>query len=235
MILNATLHAIEGNPKIPWVGYKTPQLLEPIVRIVSTTRIQLALHALEPQTIPCRYGIHRLPQRQRRRTHRLSPFAMYAAFPRADYYEDSAPAPRHRRAWRLAGCSRSGARLQVPVFPRRTLGAVGGQLYPWQFWSHSIRATSTAHRIAPAFETIRRDSPGRAASSTHVVRSPYRDVRRRLQPARQSTRVLHPDTCGSLPIRDCVFARKHLTPFGFCSPSFQPRRGSRRPYWLNPT
>ena len=58
---------------------------------------------------------------------------MYAAFPRADYYEDSAPAPRHRRAWRLAGCFRSGARLQVPVFPRRTLSAVGGQLYPWQF------------------------------------------------------------------------------------------------------
>jgi hypothetical protein len=98
-----------------------------------TTRIQLALHALEPQTIVRRYDIHRLPQRPRRCTHRLSPFALYAAFPRSDYYEDSAPTLRHRRAWRLAGCFRSGAQLQVPVFPRRTLGAVGGQLYPWQF------------------------------------------------------------------------------------------------------
>ena len=84
-------YTIEGDPKISWVSYKTPQLLEPIVRILLTTRIQLALHALEPQTIVRRYDIHRLPQRLRRRTHRLSPFAMYAAFPRADYYEDSAP------------------------------------------------------------------------------------------------------------------------------------------------
>jgi hypothetical protein len=132
-----------------------------------TTRIQLLLHALEPQTIVRRYDIHRLPQRQRHCIHRLPPFALYAAFPRSDYYEDSAPTPRHRRAWRLAGCFRSGARLQVPVFPRRTLGAVGGQLYPWQFWSPSIRDTGTTQRIIPAFETNRRVSPGHAARSTH--------------------------------------------------------------------
>jgi hypothetical protein len=73
------------------------------------SRVQLALHALEPKTIVLGCDIHRLPQRQRSCTHRLPPFALYAAFPRSDYYEGSVPAPRHRRAWRLAGSFRSGA------------------------------------------------------------------------------------------------------------------------------
>jgi hypothetical protein len=56
---------------------------------------------------------------------------------------------------------------------------------------------------SPAYETIRsRQSRSRCQIHSSWFRSPYRDVRRRLQAARQSTRVLHPDTCGSLPIRD---------------------------------
>src|SRR5208283_2838801 len=84
--------------------------------------------------------------------------------------------------------------------------------------------TGFLRRARPFEETV----PITLLAPLIVVYSPYRDVRRRLQRARQSTRVLHLDTCGSLPIRDCIFACKHLTPFGCCSSSFQPRRGSRQ-------
>ncbi len=54
--------------------------------------------------------------------------------------------------------------------PRRTPGAVGGQLYPWQFRSPSIRDTSTTHRIIPAFETNRIGPPcAFTAHSSHNV------------------------------------------------------------------
>jgi len=49
---------------------------------------------------------------------------MYAALPRADYYEDSALWSRHHRAWRPAGVRGSGTRLRVPVFEGWTHGAV---------------------------------------------------------------------------------------------------------------
>ncbi len=78
--------------------------------------------------------IHGLLQRPQRCTHLLPPFAMCTALPCSDYYEGSAPRPRHRRAWRLAGCFGPGARLEVLTFPKETLGAVGVQLCPWQLW-----------------------------------------------------------------------------------------------------
>ena len=109
--------------------------------------------------------IHRLPQRQSRRTHRLPPFALYAAFPRSDYYEGSAPALRQRRAWRLAGCFSAGARAQVPVFPRRTPDVVGAQLYPWQLWPHPIQAMDAAQSSDRSREIIRRGRPAHTASS----------------------------------------------------------------------
>ncbi len=62
---------------------------------------------------------------------------MCAVFPRSDYYGGSAPRPRHRRTWRLAGLRGSGARIGVPMFKGGTRGAVGGRLYPWQHGPHA--------------------------------------------------------------------------------------------------
>ncbi len=101
--------------------------------------MQLALHALEPETIVPGCHIRGLPQRPARCTHLLPPFAMYAALPRSDYYEGSAPRSRHRRAWRLARRFAPGARLEVLVFLEGTRDAVGDQLCPWQPWSSSIQ------------------------------------------------------------------------------------------------
>ena len=50
-----------------------------------TSRVQLALHALEPKTVVLGCHIHGFPQRLRRCTHLLPPFAMCAALPRSDY------------------------------------------------------------------------------------------------------------------------------------------------------
>src|SRR6185369_6546948 len=45
----------------------------------------------------------------------------------------------------LAGLRRPGARIEVPVFMRRTRGALGGRLYPWQ---HGPLADFGARRAA---------------------------------------------------------------------------------------
>jgi hypothetical protein len=124
------LHAREGHSQITRICHQTPELFELVDRIFTTLRVQFALHALEPMSIVLGCDIHRLPQRPRRHTHRLSPFAMCTAFPCSDYYGDSAPRLRHRRAWRLADCFLASAQLKVPVFTGRTRGAVGAQLYP---------------------------------------------------------------------------------------------------------
>jgi len=124
------LHAREGHSQITRICHQTPELFELVDRIFTALRVQFALHALEPKTIVLGCDIHRLPQRPRRHTHRLSPFAMCTAFPCSDYYGDSAPRLRHRRAWRLADCFLASAQLKVPVFTGRTRGAVGAQLYP---------------------------------------------------------------------------------------------------------
>jgi hypothetical protein len=59
---------------------------------------------------------------------------MCAALPRSDYYGHSAPRSRRRRAW--SACRLRGARVEVLVFRRWTLGALGGRLYPWQRGQH---------------------------------------------------------------------------------------------------
>jgi hypothetical protein len=179
------LHASKGDSKISWVCNKTPQFIEPIVRMISTLRIQLALHALEPQTIVCGCGIHRLPQRPRRCTHRLSPFAMYAAFPRADYYEDSAPVPRHYRAWRLARYflirrSTTGSRVHKEDL----------KCFRWQALPLAVLVAFDSGQEHGAADYVRCtrwaevSRPVHAASPLIVVRSPYRGFQRSLQRAR---------------------------------------------------
>src|SRR5262249_6899146 len=111
----------------------------------------------------------------------LPPFAMYAAFPRSDDYGGSAPRPRHRRTWRFAGLRGPGARLEVPVFPGGTRGAVGGRLYPWQRGppSHSGRGGSVPMPGTPS----RREKATRLRLHTCEARvlAPYRGFHRRLQ------------------------------------------------------
>jgi hypothetical protein len=47
----------------------------------------------------------------------LLPFAMYPALPDSDYYESSAPDPRHQRTLRLA-CTPKGTSATPVGFPR---------------------------------------------------------------------------------------------------------------------
>src|SRR5215468_5382907 len=127
-------HAGVGDSEVPEICYQTPELLEHVAQVFLTLRVQRALHVLEPKSVLLGCHIHGLPQRPQRCTHLLPAFAMCTALPCSDYYEGSAPRPRHHRAWRLAGCFGPGARLKVLTFPKKTLGAVGGQLCPWQLW-----------------------------------------------------------------------------------------------------
>jgi len=84
----------------------------------SPIRSRVQLPRLDPGPIQrMERHIHGFPQRPRRPTHRLSPFAMCAALPRSDYYGDSAPRPRPRRTCRLARtlrCWRSDRGSHVP-------------------------------------------------------------------------------------------------------------------------
>ena len=47
--------------------------------------------------------------------------------------------------------------------------------------------------------------------------------------------TVHRGTCGSPSVEDSLRRHEQFTPLGFCSPPFQPRRSSRRPYALDPT
>lgn len=98
------LHAGEGDSEVPEVRDQTPELLEHVVRMFLTSRVQRALHVLEPKSVLLGSHLHGLPQRPQRCTHLLPSFAMCTALPCSDYYEGFAPRPRRRRAWRLAGC-----------------------------------------------------------------------------------------------------------------------------------
>jgi hypothetical protein len=55
----------------------------------------------------------------------LSPFAMYVAFPRSDYYEDSVPYPNHWLSTSLPAATPAGRRGgrsgMVPTFTHRPI------------------------------------------------------------------------------------------------------------------
>lgn len=108
--------AREGDPQVVRVCNEPPQLGKYVVGLLLTLLKQLPLHVLEPALIERRCHIHGFPQRRRVRFHLLSPFAMYAAFPRADYYGDSVPRSRHRRTWRLAESRDSALGSRFPCF-----------------------------------------------------------------------------------------------------------------------
>ena len=108
--------ACKGDPQVVRVCNEPPQLGKYVVGLLLTLLKQLPLHALEPALIERRCHIHGFPQRSRGRFHLLSPFAVYAAFPRSDYYGDSAPRPRHRRTWRLAGLRDPALGSRFPCF-----------------------------------------------------------------------------------------------------------------------
>jgi len=121
--------------------------------------------------------IHGFPLRPRRCTDRLAPFAVYAALPRSDYYEASAPRPRHHSNWKLAGV-RSGARRN-----------------PWcGRWSTLPLATRSARPRPPSspcpdVDDFFRSSvppPLQGALLTILCRSLPARVRKRLAPANQS-------------------------------------------------
>jgi len=137
-------NAGEGDTEVAGVRNEPPELPEYVFRNLLASRVQGPLHAQEPRTVVLGCHIHGFPLRLWACTHLLPPFAVCAAFPRSDYYGGSAPPPRRRRAWRLAGLAIPGARLEVPAFAGGTLGAVGGQLNPWQLWLWSLRDQTTS-------------------------------------------------------------------------------------------
>jgi hypothetical protein len=178
--------AREGDSEVAGVCDESRQLLEHVGRVVTTSRVQLALHVQEPETIVPGCHIHGLPLRLHRCTHLLPSFAMYAAFPRLDYYDGSVPRPRHHRAWRLAGVARSGARIAVPTFLEEN---------PWCFrWTALplaalVDAESGCGGDVPSASS---DTPDHTNDVVQIalpyphfaVSTPYRGFRHCLQPAR---------------------------------------------------
>src|SRR6266568_3381612 len=82
--------------------------------------VQRVLHVLEPIPIGIGRHIRGFPQRLRRCTHLLPPFAMCAALPRSDYYEGSAPRSRPRGTWPLAVARSTALESRVPWCCRRS-------------------------------------------------------------------------------------------------------------------
>ena len=121
--------------------------------------VQLPLHALEPVLVGPRRHIHGSLQRIGRRTSLLPPFALYAAFPRADYYGGSVPCPRPCWAWQLARLRRPGARIRVPMFVGVTHGALGGRLHPWRRGRSPTRSRG-ARTHTGYTQLVRVDQPG---------------------------------------------------------------------------
>lgn len=106
---------------------------------------------------------------------------MCAAFPRSDYYGGSAPRPRHRQTSRLAGLRTSGARIEVPMFKERTLGAVGGRLYPWQHGPHAKSGRGGGVSMADTPSHPKRGTERWLRSRETRALAPYRGLHRRLQ------------------------------------------------------
>jgi hypothetical protein len=67
-----------------------------------TPLIQLLLHAEDPSLIGLKIRVHGSFLRLQKRLVHLSPFAMWPAFPTADYYGDSAPLGLLPRSPRIA-------------------------------------------------------------------------------------------------------------------------------------
>lgn len=98
---------------------------------------------------------------------------MYAALPRSDYYGDYAPRLRHRWTWQFAGFRPPGAQVGVPVFKEETLGAVGGQLYPWLLGLLSVpgQGGSTSNVDVPS--RMAQYQPSSVSISASRVNVPY--------------------------------------------------------------
>ena len=103
---------------------------------------------------------------------------MYAAFPRSDYYGDYAPRLRHRWTWQLAGFRHPGAQVGIPVFKEETLGAVGGQLYPWLLGLLSVPGQGGSTSTLDALSRMAQDQPSSVSVPASRVSVPYSGFQR---------------------------------------------------------
>jgi hypothetical protein len=133
----------------------------------------------------------------------------------------------------LPGFAMPGAWTEVHMFRKGSRGAVGGQIYPWLYWTPPesgdggiVPMTGTPSRLIKTTGLTQQTQPeGRGHTQ-------YRGVELCLHVSRHMPRFLHHSTFGSPPrANPCGQFR----PFGFCRPPLQSRRRSRPPSTSGPT
>ena len=111
-------YAIPGSSQAAEISYPIPQLTIRLGRIGLTPLIQLSLRVEYPSLIGLVIRVHGSLLRLQKRIARLSPFAMWPAFPTSDYYGDSAPTGPLPRSPRIAlvrqGRRPVGSHVPVP-------------------------------------------------------------------------------------------------------------------------
>ena len=110
-----------GASQIAVIGYPIPQLAIASVGIIPAPLIELALNAEEPSLISSFIRVHGCFLRLHSLSVSLPAFALYTAFPCADYYAGSAPCFDLRRSPRLARCPTSSDRARFPCSSFRPL------------------------------------------------------------------------------------------------------------------
>jgi hypothetical protein len=136
----------------------------------------------------------------------LLPFALYAAFPRSDYYGSSALGGVPLRPLRLAQF-RAGRTPRVPVFRSSTLVSLGGELYPWRCRRRTeesmaipsaLCAPSSGELPAPPLQIARPPPPSRHGEAAIYK---YTGFRRPLRYLTIDTAVVRPAGDGPHPVQ----------------------------------
>src|SRR5208282_1739345 len=121
-----------GAPQVPDIRNPVPHVAVAVFRMSSAPLIEFALHAEEPGFISLIIQVHGWFLRLHNSVGSLPAFAMYTAFPCANYYAGSAPSIHHLPSPWLARfrCRAVDQGSHVPVLD---LHPVGGILYPWRY------------------------------------------------------------------------------------------------------
>ena len=136
----------------------------------------------------------------------LLSFALYAAFPRSDYYESSALGVVHLRPLRLAQF-RAGRTIRVPVFRSSTFVSLGGELYPWRCGGRAkercpipdtLRVSSRGELLAPPRQIAWSPPPSRYVETGFRK---YRGFQRPLRYLAIDTMVARPAADGPHPVQ----------------------------------
>jgi hypothetical protein len=161
-------------------------VIEPATRIVGRPKVQLGLHPPYPRPRlirpwPRLTGIHQrlLSLQNLTCMNPLGPFAMYAAFPRSDYYEPSAPpeALGRRRAFPPPPAWTAGRGRKPGVVPTFTMNRSTKEVSRFAPAAHATATPQTFTVASQPASLIRPRScpphPGRARTATQPVSSGF--------------------------------------------------------------